>query len=130
MGHLPYGGCPKGLLFNLVRVTGDVVSASCGRNSEQKEAPRSTSEIRQYRVVGHRKSDRTRRVQVNICLFKQKKHLTFKLSAFKFGASDVTQLCFANLPCLSTQCFAFGTRPHTFRLKTVHRTVFFTPKPS
>ena len=65
----------------LVRVTDDVVSASCGRNSEQKEAPRSTSEIRQYRVVGHRKSDRTRRVQVHL-FFKIKKHLTFKLSAF------------------------------------------------
>ena len=43
----------------LVRVTGEVVSASSGRRSEQNEAPRSTSETRQCRVVGHRKSEGT-----------------------------------------------------------------------
>ena len=43
----------------LAGVAGDVASASGGRKSERKEAPRSTSEIRQYRVVGHRKRKRT-----------------------------------------------------------------------
>jgi hypothetical protein len=46
-------------VLTLVRVMGEVASASGGRKSEQNEAPRSTSEIRQYRVVGHRKSERT-----------------------------------------------------------------------
>jgi len=34
---------------------GEVASAHCVRLSEHNEALRSTSEIRQYRVVGHRK---------------------------------------------------------------------------
>ena len=67
--------------FKLVPMTGEVASASGGRNSEQNEAPRSTSEIRQYRVVGHRKSERTVGSSPNMHN-KRKKHLTFKLSAF------------------------------------------------
>ena len=42
------------------------------------------------------------------------------------GARDGTCLCFANPPSSSTQCFAFGTRLRTSKLKTVHRTVFLT----
>lgn len=30
----------------------------------------------------------------------------------------------------ATQCFAFGTRLHRFRLKMCHRHILFTPKPS
>ena len=113
----------------LVRVTDDVVSASCGRNSEQKEAPRSTSEIRQYRVVGHRKSDRTRRVQVHL-FFKIKKHLTFKLSAFNMVR--VTSRGFA---CKSAMLVdpTLRVRYPTSHLSAKKQSTglfFLTPKPS
>ena len=34
-----------------------------------------------------------------------------------FGADGGTHLAYSNVHCLSTQCFAFGTRLRTFRLK-------------
>ena len=47
-------------------------------------------------------------------------------SSFAIGARDGTRFCYANPASSSTQCYAFGTRLRTSKLKTVHRTVFLT----